>query len=348
VDSDKPFAGLTSFKGSQPTQAEAMVQAYRHNLKTYQPMWQAEVARQGNVVTESAGKTNANPPAGTGRSSDVSAAVADAAAAAEAAMREANGEAQSDRAELTRDQQEARNLMGRCDGTYNMRELGDLPAPEACLHALAVLPEAMRLAALAQQRGNEVDMARHAKWVHPRYGQAVYTYETYHLGRLPEVHEKPRDRQLQWLNSWAELTVWALACALALVAMRLLTWGQMAVLGASLVVTLTLGTWLGALGMHGSWTPAVLGLPMLAIGVWRVWRGRPWGDHVWLGCGLVASLILLGQAQRWLGSWLTRDSDLSKANWLALWGTPVYALGVVLLIAALAPVWRRWRSLAER
>ena len=25
VDSDKPFAGLTSFKGSQPTQAEAMV-----------------------------------------------------------------------------------------------------------------------------------------------------------------------------------------------------------------------------------------------------------------------------------------------------------------------------------
>lgn len=332
--------------GTARTQAQALVQAYRHNLKTYQPMWQAEVARQAHAVAEPVGKTDANPPAGTAQSADVAVAVADAAAAAEAAMRAAKGEA--DDAGLTSEQKEARNLMGRCNGTYNMRELGDWPAPEACLHALAVLPEAMRLAALAQQRGRDVGMASYAKWVHPRYGQAVFAYEPYHLGHLPAADDKPSDLPWQWLRSWSELTAWALACALALLAMRLLSWGQMAVLGASLVVTLTLSAWLGALGMRGSWMPAVLGLPMLGIGAWRVWRGRPWGDHIWLGCGLVISLILLGQAQNWLGSWLTRDGDPSNVNWFVWWSTPVYALGVVLLIAALAPVWRRWRSLAER
>ena len=333
--------------GSARTQAEDLVQAYRHNLKTYQPMWQAEVARQAKALSESAGQTDANPPARTSQSADVTAAVSDAAAAAEAAVRELNGEAQSDDAGLTREQKEARNLMGRCNGTYNMRELGDWPAPEACLHALAVLPEAMRLAALAQQRGR-VDMASYAKWVHPRYGQAVYAYEPYHLGHLPAADDKSSDLPWQWLRSWSQLTVLALMCALALLAMRLLTWGQMAVLGASLVVTLTLGTWLGALGMRGSWMPAVLGLPMLAIGAWRVWRGRPWGDHVWLGCGLVVSLILLAQAQDWLRTWLRDEHDLNSLGWYTQLSMGSYALGVVLLIAALAPVWRRWRSLAER
>ena len=332
--------------GSARTQAEALVQAYRHNLKTYQPMWQAEVARQAHAVAEPVGRADADPPAGTAQAADVAAAVADSAAAAEAAVHEAKGE--TDDAGLTREQKEARHLMNRCDGTFNMRELGDWPAPETCLRALAALPEAMRLASLAQQRGRDVGMASYARWAHPRYGQAVYAYEPYHLGHLPAADDKPSDLPWQWLLSWSQLTVLALMCALALLAMRLLSWGQMAVLGASLVVTLTLGSWLGVLGMRGSWTPAVLGLPMLAIGAWRVWRGRPWGDHVWLGCGLVTSLILLGQALDWLGSWLRDEHDLSTLGWYAQLSLLGYALGVALLVAALAPVWRRWRSLAER
>ncbi|WP_157667699.1 hypothetical protein [Comamonas serinivorans] len=328
--------------GSARTQAQALVQAYRNHLNAYQALWQAEEARQAKAMAEAVASTSA--PSNAGAHSGSSRASSDVAAAtAEAAELAAGGEGQ-----LTRSQSEARDVLDRCDTRYaaHRRDVGvDTPAPEACLHALAALPDAMRLGWLNQQT-DRMDLARHARWVHPRHGQAVYPYETQHLQKLPRADDTPRSPLLALAHSLAELAVWALCCALALLAIRLLTWGQLALLSASLVLLLTLGVWLSAVGLRGSLAPALLGLPLLGLGLWRVWRGRPWGTHLCLGGGLAVMLLVLSQALDSLGSSLTGRHTSEVVRWL--WGAPAYALCLVALMAALAPAWRRWRSLAER
>jgi hypothetical protein len=181
--------------------------------------------------------------------------------------------------------------------------------------------------------------------VHPRYGQAIYPFEASHLERLQASDSDPR---LLWAKGSIELLGVALLCALVLLAVRLLSWGQIALLGASLVVTFMWGVLLGATGVRERWLLAALGLPLLGIGLWRVWRGRPWGSFVWLGCGLAVALMLWAQL---LWSLIDRVWDQPRSgrpDWVALLSWSGYVLGVLLLLALLTPVLRRWRSLAER
>ena len=341
--------------GSARTQAQALVQAYRHNLRQHQAAWRAEVVRQAQVqaaanagTAGTAGMGGASvdaPPLASWPHAGGSAAAEVARAAAQAAQA-----AGDDVERLPQALRDAQETLGRC--RYPSSRYVDSERPVNCMNALAALPEPMRLDFLRQQQPN-VDLARHAKWVHPRHGQAAYAFEEDHLRRLQDQFS-PDDAQAEWADDpralWVgELSVLvalAMLCALALLAVRLLSWGQIALLGASLVLTLMLSALLGALGLPWDGLPATLGLPLLGVGLWRVWRGRPWGDFVWLGCGLAVTLVLWQQVLRassgWVFGW-RRDSD-----WTMLLGWPGFAVGTLLLLAALAPVLRRWRSLAER
>lgn len=336
--------------GSPRTQAQALVQTYRAQVQQHQADWQAELVRQAHSragssahqgVVEGAAQ-DAPTHAQVAASAAEAAAASDAAAVAAAA---AMGEAATLDARLPKPLQAAHDTLERCRLHQWMDRTNWEPRAN-CLKALATLPESMRLDFLRQQTAR-VPRAQFAKWVHPRYGQAIYPFEASHLERLQAPDPAP-DPCWLWGTDLIQWLGVALLCALVLLAVRLLSWGQIALLGASLVVTFMLGVLLGATGVRERWLLAALGLPLLGIGLWRVWRGRPWGSFVWLGCGLAVALMLWAQL---LWSLIDRVWDQPRSgrpDWAALLSWSGYILGVLLLLALLTPVLRRWRSLAER
>ncbi|WP_431152069.1 hypothetical protein [Acidovorax facilis] len=72
---------------------------------------------------------------------------------------------------------------------------------------------------------------------------------------------------------------------------------------------------------------------------------RPWGGSTLLGLGLALSLA--GSASVWDEA--ARALELPDGSWPELLtGAPAVAVSTALLVAALSPLWRRWRALPER
>lgn len=303
-------------------QAQALVAAYQAQLARHRANWQTALAHAADRAP-----LQVTPPGKTPLPTD-------AVSAARAAMAGQDG--------MSEAEQRARSQVSIC--------IVDPWTNADCARAFAELPPERRLDPL-RDLGSAERLASHVRWVHPQHGQAVFVFQKAHFQRLPAAADQRayKGRFTAW-SDVAETVVLGLVLALVLLVVRLLSLVQIAVLGASLLVLLPIMALLQAVGLEWGWLPAALGLPCLAIGLWRVWRGRPWGAHVWLAWGITLGLILVAMLLRTLRSTMFSSDNERIANSTAqfLLNQPAYAVCVALVVLAMAPVLRRWRSLPDR
>ena len=313
-----------SVQAQARVQAQALVAAYQAQLARHRANWQTALANAANAADGVPVQVKPNPTS----------LPTNAVSAARAARSGHDG--------LSEAKQRARSQVNTC--------ILDPQTNVDCARAFAELPPERRMDPLRNLNGAD-KLARHVRWVHPQHGQAVFVFQKSHFQRLPTPADQHayKLRDTAW-SDVAETVMLGQLLALALLVARLLSLVQIAVLGASLLVLLPVMTLLQAVGLSWSWLPASVGLPCLAVGLWRVWRGRAWGTHVWLAWGMTLGLNLVSTLLATLRRTMFPSDSDGLANstahfWLSM---PAYAVCVALVVLAMAPVLRRWRSLPDR
>jgi hypothetical protein len=214
-----------------------------------------------------------------------------------------------------------------------------------CMQALARVPQAQRLQWLRMAwRHNDTPEA-HVRWAHPRFGQAVFKHQMDHFRRMEGQMTVPKA-----IGEVGGLAVAALIAALALLAARLLRLGQVAATGAALMMLMPTVALLDAVGLGGQWGWAGLGAVCLGVGLGRIWRGRPWGGHLWLAWGMALGLVSLAWGASALRGWVFPNHLARQARPVlaALLDAPLFAVAMLVFMGLLAPTLRRWRGLPER
>lgn len=181
------------------------------------------------------------------------------------------------------------------------------------------------------------------QWTHPRYGVAQPILVVRHLEGATPTHASQR-RQISSLMNTASAGFFA---GLALIAARLLSLRQIAGLCAGLTLAAPALMLLGVVGLADRIALPLVPAALLALAWVRIaLLRRPWGGSLLLGVGLALSLA--GWASVWSG--VEHAQQLPPDSWggRLLDGPVMIAGSTALLVAALSPLWRRWRALPER